>query len=177
MTETRGACPAKVPAGGAGGWSGAMESTVKRSMSGPDGWPWTQGPGRQRAGRRLRWRRGGRRGGRLAVLLSIIAGCATPLAAAAQDEEAGATALEGGSATAGAESDRERQPIAFNFKEAPYSEVLDFFSRESGLPLIKEAPAPGATLTFISGETYSFQEALSILNQNLHMHNVHLRRE
>ncbi|MFG0285625.1 MAG: secretin N-terminal domain-containing protein, partial [Phycisphaerales bacterium JB039] len=111
--------------------------------------------------------------GRLALCLSVIAGAPTPLAWAFQDG-AVQTALD---APAPAADVDPAQPIGFNFKEAPYTEVLDFFSRESQLPLIKEAPVPGGTLTFISGETYSFDDALSILNQNLHMHNVHLRRE
>ncbi|MCB9844403.1 MAG: hypothetical protein H6811_00235 [Phycisphaeraceae bacterium] len=68
-------------------------------------------------------------------------------------------------------------PIRFNFKEVPFDQVLDFFSRESGLPIIREADVPKASMTFISGQEYSFEDALSILNLSLRMHNVHLRRE
>ncbi|MEO0483605.1 MAG: secretin N-terminal domain-containing protein [Planctomycetota bacterium] len=67
--------------------------------------------------------------------------------------------------------------MAFNFKDAPFDLVIDFFSRETGLPVIREAEPPSATMTFISAESYGFDEALSILNLNLRMHGLHLRRE
>jgi len=55
--------------------------------------------------------------------------------------------------------------------------VLDFFSRESGLPMIKEAAVPAANMTFIGAAPYAFDDALSILNLNLAMHGVQLRRQ
>ena len=64
--------------------------------------------------------------------------------------------------------------IRFNFTGAPYSAVLEAFSRESGLPMIREAEPPASTMTFISGGAYSFDDALGILNQFLRMHNVHV---
>lgn len=67
--------------------------------------------------------------------------------------------------------------IAFNFKDAPFDQVLEYFSREAGLPPIWEAPIPQGTLTFISGERYSFDDAMSILNLNLAPRGVQLRRE
>jgi type II secretion system protein D len=67
--------------------------------------------------------------------------------------------------------------IRFNFKDAPFDQVLDFFSRESGLPIINETPAPQGTMTFISGEEYSFADALTILNLNLQPKGVQLRRD
>ena len=65
----------------------------------------------------------------------------------------------------------------FNFSETPFDQVLDFFSRQSGLPIIREAPSPQASMTFLSTESYTFDQALTILNLNLHMHNVHLRKQ
>ena len=38
------------------------------------------------------------------------------------------------------EAPDENANIAFNFKDAPFDQVLDFFSRESGLPIIREPP-------------------------------------
>ena len=67
--------------------------------------------------------------------------------------------------------------IRFNFTEAPYSAVLEAFSRESGLPMIREAEAPSSTMTFISGSAYTFDDALGILNQFLRMHNVYVAHE
>lgn len=69
--------------------------------------------------------------------------------------------------------------IRFNFKDAPFDLVLDFFSRESGLPIINEVdgPQPQGTMTFISGESYSFDDALTILNLNLQPKKAQLQRE
>ncbi|MFG0327722.1 MAG: secretin N-terminal domain-containing protein [Phycisphaerales bacterium JB037] len=71
----------------------------------------------------------------------------------------------------------EAPSIRFNFKDAPFDEVLDFFSRESELPIIREAAVPKASMTFLSGEALTFEEALSVLNLNLRMHGVQLRKE
>lgn len=67
--------------------------------------------------------------------------------------------------------------IRFNFSGTPWSEVLAFFARESGLPVIREGAVPPGGMDFISSERYSFAEALSILNLSLNIHGVHLRRE
>ncbi|HZW10966.1 MAG TPA: secretin N-terminal domain-containing protein [Phycisphaerales bacterium] len=67
--------------------------------------------------------------------------------------------------------------IRFQFKDTPFSVVLDFFARETGLPVIREAEPPAGTMTFIGGSDYSFSEALSILNLNLRLHGVALRHE
>ncbi|MCC6676589.1 MAG: hypothetical protein IT436_05540 [Phycisphaerales bacterium] len=67
--------------------------------------------------------------------------------------------------------------IRFNFKEAPLDQVIDFFARESGLPVIFETPCPAGGLTFVGAAPYTFDEALSILNLNLAMRGVHLRRQ
>ena len=68
-------------------------------------------------------------------------------------------------------------PITFNFKEAPYDQVLDFLARETGLPIIYEADAPDAKMTFISAADYSLDESITILNLSLARHNVRLRHE
>jgi type II secretion system protein D len=67
--------------------------------------------------------------------------------------------------------------LSFNFKDAAVDQVLDFFARQSGLPVIYEAAIPTGTITFVSSSTYSFEEALSILNLNLARYGVHLRLE
>ncbi|MEM1185613.1 MAG: secretin N-terminal domain-containing protein [Planctomycetota bacterium] len=67
--------------------------------------------------------------------------------------------------------------IRFSFAGVPYSDVLDFFARETGLPVIREAAAPNGTMNFISAADYSFAEALEILNLTLRMHSVQLVRE
>lgn len=67
--------------------------------------------------------------------------------------------------------------IRFNFKDSPFDQVVDFFSRESGLPVIRETDVPTASLTFISEESYTLDEALSVLNLNMARFGAHLRRE
>lgn len=67
--------------------------------------------------------------------------------------------------------------ITFNFKDVPFDFVLDFFSRESGLPVIREVAVPAGNMTFIGASAYSFEDALSILNLNLAMHGVQLRKQ
>lgn len=71
----------------------------------------------------------------------------------------------------------ETAKIQFNFKDAPFDQVIDFFAREAGLPIIFETPAPAGTMTFVGAGTYAFDEALTILNLNLQRFNVHLRRQ
>lgn len=68
-------------------------------------------------------------------------------------------------------------PIRFNFKEAPYDQVLDFLAKETGLPVIYEADAPDARMTFISASDYSLAETITILNLSLARYNVRLRHE
>ncbi|MGQ0627662.1 MAG: secretin N-terminal domain-containing protein, partial [Phycisphaerales bacterium] len=67
--------------------------------------------------------------------------------------------------------------LSFAFKETPWDQVLDFFARQSGVPMIFEATAPAAPVTFISASDYSLEEALDIVNRMLWMHGLQLRRE
>jgi type II secretion system protein D len=67
--------------------------------------------------------------------------------------------------------------IQLNFKETPLDQVMDFFSREAGLPVIFEAAVPAGALTFLSPQTYSFDDALTILNLNLSTRGVQLRKQ
>lgn len=67
--------------------------------------------------------------------------------------------------------------IGLNFKETPLDQVIDLFARESGLPVIFEAPPPQGALTFLSPQRYTFDEALSILNLNLASRGVVLRKQ
>jgi type II secretion system protein D len=66
--------------------------------------------------------------------------------------------------------------ITFSFSQTPFADVLEFFAREADLPIIYEAGAPGSSMTFLSGSSYTFSEALEILNLNLRMHGVQLTR-
>ncbi len=67
--------------------------------------------------------------------------------------------------------------MQFNFKDVPYSEVVDFFSRAVGLPVIARVEPPKGTLTYFSPDSYTYSEALRILNIILQTKGVTLSRE
>ncbi|MCL4196703.1 MAG: hypothetical protein KJZ69_04355 [Phycisphaerales bacterium] len=67
--------------------------------------------------------------------------------------------------------------LQFNFKDAPYSEVVNFFSRAVGLPVIARVDPPPGALTYFSPESYTYSEALRILNIILQTKGVTLTRE
>ncbi|MAY75359.1 MAG: hypothetical protein CMJ31_11685, partial [Phycisphaerae bacterium] len=75
-------------------------------------------------------------------------------------------------------SDQAPEPrMRFQFSEAPFGQVIDLFSRRFELPVIREADAPKNSMTFISAEDYTLNEALEILNLNLAPHGMRLSRE
>ncbi len=117
-----------------------------------------------------------RRGSLTLMACCVAVAMALPKHAHAQEGQASPT---GGAAEAKDESARVNaaKPIRFNFKDAPVAQVLDFFSRETGLPMISQAAAPQAQITFISPESYSFDEAMTIINRFLNMHKLQLRHE
>ncbi|MEO1008172.1 MAG: secretin N-terminal domain-containing protein [Planctomycetota bacterium] len=124
---------------------------------------------------------------RWALVLSLACGLAVSSSALAMQEELaiaeapGVTApdLDALDVAAPDEDPREpaEPPISFNFDNAPYRTVVEFFSRESGVPIIEQAAVPEAGMTFISGVSYSFDEALDILNRFLLPHGVRLTPE
>jgi len=67
--------------------------------------------------------------------------------------------------------------ISFNFKGATFEQVIDFFSRQTGLPVVWECAVPAGTLDFISPESYSLAEGLTVLNILLQSKGVMLRIE
>jgi type II secretion system protein D len=67
--------------------------------------------------------------------------------------------------------------IRFNFDGVPFDQVLDFFSREAGLPVIRETAVPEGTLKFISGRDFLLGEALEVFNYSLRVHGVRLVHE
>ncbi len=83
---------------------------------------------------------------------------------------------ESGSAPAGPTS-LPSGTVRLSFKDAPIDVVLDYLAREAGVPIIFEAPAPSGTLTFVGARAYTLDEAISIVNLNLHRLGAHLRRE
>lgn len=123
-----------------------------------------------------------RRTNRLVVAASVAAAAGWPVSLLAQQagpNPAPAAQPQAAPATPPPEEEVRRVDarIRFNFKDAPFDMVLDFFSRESGLPRINEVAVPPGTMTFISPESYTFEDAMTIVNLNLAPKGVQLRRE
>ena len=69
----------------------------------------------------------------------------------------------------------EPELIRFNFKGASFDQVLDYFSRVTGLPVVREADVPEGTLDYLAPEQYTLDEALVVLNILLQSKGVALR--
>ena len=54
--------------------------------------------------------------------------------------------------------------ITFSFKEATFEQVVDFFGRAAGLPVVWEASPPPGTLRYQSDRTYGVDDGLQVLN-------------
>lgn len=67
--------------------------------------------------------------------------------------------------------------IRFNFKGQTWDQVLDWFSRTTGLPIVRETPVPSGTVDYLSPRTYDLPEALKLLNILLQTQDVMLRVE
>ena len=66
-------------------------------------------------------------------------------------------------------------PIHFNFKGATFEQVIEFFSRTTGLPVIWQTEVPQGALDYISPNGYDRAEALRVLNMILQSKGVMLR--
>ena len=75
------------------------------------------------------------------------------------------------------EETAEAPTLRFNFKGASFDQVIDYFSRATGKPVVRETQVPGGTLDFLSPETYDLDEGLSVLNVILQSRGVTLRIE
>lgn len=76
---------------------------------------------------------------------------------------------------AAAASNAASEKIRFNFKGATFQQVIEFFSRSTGLPVIWQAQPPEGTLDYLSPEAYDQAEALRVLNIILQSKGVMLR--
>ncbi|MEY5032989.1 MAG: hypothetical protein RL354_2020, partial [Planctomycetota bacterium] len=72
---------------------------------------------------------------------------------------------------------RESVRVRFNFKGQTYDQILDYFSRVTGLPVVRETEVPKGTVDYIYPKDYSLDEALRTLNVLLQTQNVMLRDE
>jgi type II secretion system protein D len=114
------------------------------------------------------------RGAAAAILL--IAGAGPALAAAVATAPASAYHfIEAQGAAPPGEAAAPPATVRFNFKGATFDEVLDFFSRATGLPVIRETDVPQGTIDYLSPEQYELPEALRVLNIILQSRGVMLR--
>ncbi len=67
--------------------------------------------------------------------------------------------------------------IRFSFKGQSWDQILDYFSRTTGLPIVRETEVPKGAVDYISSRPYTLPEALTTLNQLLQTQNVMLRVE
>ncbi len=92
-------------------------------------------------------------------MLLVLPALATPSFAQAESADAAAEAVR----------------VRFNFKGAGFEQVVDFFARKVGLPVIWETTPPEGTLDYLSPESYEPREALKVLNIILQSKGVMLR--
>ncbi|MBL9149386.1 MAG: hypothetical protein JNM94_11895 [Phycisphaerae bacterium] len=68
-------------------------------------------------------------------------------------------------------------PIRFNFKGQTYDQILDWFSRMTKYPIVREVPVPAGTVDYIYPGEYTLPQALETLNILLQTQGVMLRVE
>ncbi|MGA1466512.1 MAG: secretin N-terminal domain-containing protein [Phycisphaerales bacterium] len=99
-------------------------------------------------------------------------------AAAAQDAVAEGPGTESPSAAQGPDIQPPKAPeIRFNFKGQSWDQVLDWFSRTTGLPIVREVEVPAGTVDYLSPRAYDLPEALRLVNILLQTQGVMLRVE
>ncbi|MBM4112000.1 MAG: hypothetical protein FJ253_01300, partial [Phycisphaerae bacterium] len=105
------------------------------------------------------------------------AGAPASTAPAAAPAVAPAPAPVPAPAVAPAPAPAEPPKVRFAFKDQNWDQALDWFSRTTKLPIVRETPAPQGTVDYLSDREYSIDEALRILNTLLQTQGAMLRRE
>lgn len=67
--------------------------------------------------------------------------------------------------------------LRFNFKGQTYDQILDYFSRMTGYPVVRETPVPTGTVDYIYPKDYTLPEAIETLNILLQTQGCMLRVE
>lgn len=119
-----------------------------------------------------------------AGLLAAPATHAWPLADPQDSAAAAPEAPAPASAPAPVQVDAAATPVAdrdlrlrFNFKGQSYDQILDWFSRMTGYPVVRETQVPAGTVDYIYPGDYTLPEALRTLNILLQTQGVMLRVE
>ena len=118
-------------------------------------------------------------------LAAPIAGAGTMAAALAAHALAAAPQDAGGApatppalpAPAPKQDDAQAPRIRFNFKGQTYDQILDYFSRTTGYPVVRETEVPKGTVDYIYPKDYALDEALATLNVLLQTQGCMLRVE
>ncbi len=114
-----------------------------------------------------------------AGMTSVVAAAlvaAAHAANAAQDSAPAAAVPPAPSATTPAPQAQSPR-IRFNFKGQTYDQILDYFSRVTGYPVVRETEVPKGTVDYIYPKDYSLDEALQTLNVLLQTQSCMLRVE
>jgi hypothetical protein len=112
----------------------------------------------------------------LAVLAVTATALSTPVVAAHTSNVA-STPAESAASTMQDPPAPTSGGIRFAFKGQSWDQILDYFSRTTSLPIVRETEVPKGSVDFISARAYTLPEALSTLNQLLQTQNVMLRVE
>ena len=70
---------------------------------------------------------------------------------------------------------RQSVRVRFNFKGQTYDQILDYFSRTTGLPVVRETDVPKGTVDYIYPKDYTLEEALRTMNVLLQTQGCMLR--
>ena len=74
--------------------------------------------------------------------------------------------------------DDDGQPqVRFNFKSQSWDQVLDYFSRATGMPIVKSVEVPKGTVDYFHPTPYPLPRALETLNILLQTQNVMVRQD
>ena len=117
-----------------------------------------------------------RRSSASAALVPVVAAALVVTANAAQDS-APAVAVPPSVPVIATTQSTQSPRIRFNFKGQTYDQILDYFSRVTGYPVVREVEAPKGTVDYIYPKDYSLDEALQTLNVLLQTQNCMLRVE
>ncbi len=99
-------------------------------------------------------------------------------AASASTQQAEGPGTESSTSAQGPNTAPPQTPaIRFAFKSQSWDQVLDWFSRTTGLPVVREVPVPSGTVDYLSPRAYDLPEALRLLNILLQTQGVMLRVE
>ncbi len=110
-------------------------------------------------------------------LAPLLAAAIASPAALASDATQDAPQTPPAGVTQPAPQDASAVRLRFNFKGQTYDQILDYFSRMTGFPVVRETPVPAGTVDYIYPKDYTLPEAIETLNILLQTQGCMLRVE